>query len=205
MISDFDQSSSIRLVVPEAAPDLWLDPEQVTSLLDQIQPDMVINTLGWSDDGSLAEHSTVLAPLEILSELCRARDLVFCQLSNYRIFSGVKSGFVETDEPSPRDQCGAIYLAAEQLVAQIPKHMILRLSWVVGCEGSNLLTKILQPLLDQGCAEVIGERRGAPVGAGPRRRAPGAQCSLRRPGKMLWTRLADTLRRCTRTKMRYSS
>ncbi len=160
----FDQAGFLSLTHLNLQAGEWLQPETVSAALDRVNPHIIINTLGWSDDGRLASAAHLTEPTRVLVEACREREVAFIQLSSYRVFSGVKSGFVETDEPLPRDECGELYLACEKLVATLPRHIILRLSWVIGWQGENLLTKIINPLLAGDSAAIVGERRGSPVG-----------------------------------------
>ncbi len=154
----------LEAIAPVASGFDWLDPQQVRDYLDEQQPNLIVNTLGWSDDGKLTTESNLLSPLAVLIEQCTHRDLVLLQLSSYRVFDGTKSGFVESDEVVPRDECGRLHWLAEQMAAQLPSHLILRLSWVVGASGENLLTHLLEPVVAGETAAIVGERRGSPVG-----------------------------------------
>jgi len=141
----------------------WSQEQAVSRWLDQHPPDVIVNTCGWSDDGRLAAVDSLLTPCQVIASQCHSRNLVLLQLSNYRVFSGKKSGFTESDQTVPRDEVGELYLQVERAVAEVPRHIILRLSWVIGWRGVNLLTKIMQPLLAGGRAEIVRERRGSPV------------------------------------------
>jgi dTDP-4-dehydrorhamnose reductase len=54
-------------------------------------------------------------------------------------------------------------LAAERAVTACERHKIIRLSWIIGWRGENLMTKIASAAAQGGDAAIIAERRGAPV------------------------------------------
>lgn len=158
----FDRAGFIELLSLPGSVD-WSSETAVSDLLEAIQPDAVINVCGWSDDGSAATQENLVSPAATLAQQCAQRDLVLIQPSSYRVFKGDKSGFTESDGVHPRDSVGQLYVQVEQHAAQVSRHIILRLSWVVGWQGVNLLTKILNPLTSGGTAEIVSERRGSPV------------------------------------------
>ncbi|BFM08905.1 sugar nucleotide-binding protein [Halioxenophilus aromaticivorans] len=158
----FDQSGFMELMLlPQHLN--WGDETAVSRWLDAAKPDAIINTCGWSDDGRDASFQAIVEPAKVLATLCSERQWPLLQLSSYRVFNGEKSGFVEADELEPRDEVGELYRQAEQVVAEAPQHLILRLSWVIGWQGQNLLTRIMLPLLEGAQAEIVSERRGSPV------------------------------------------
>lgn len=160
--AEFDRGSFIELVTPSGEVD-WADKDQVDGVFASLKPCLVINTCGWSDDGEKATVADTLKPCQILAGLCAEQNSVFIQLSSYRVFKGDKSGFTELDAVEPRDSVGELYVQVEQSTALVPKHIILRLGWMIGWQGNNLLTKILAPLTAGIDAEIVSERRGSPV------------------------------------------
>jgi dTDP-4-dehydrorhamnose reductase len=138
--------------------------DEIYSQLESQSPDLVINTFGWSDTGEQLLSLPVLPVGEAITNYCSANDKVLLQLSNYRVFSGTKSGFLETDETCPRDACGKVFTELEELASQVEKLILLRLSWVVGAVGENLMTSVAAALWNNAPAKIHAERRGAPIG-----------------------------------------
>ncbi len=138
--------------------------DQIQFQLKKESPDLVINTFGWSDTGEQLLTLPVLPVGEAISHYCSSNDKVLLQLSNYRVFSGTKSGFLESDETSPRDTCGKVFTELEQMANSVEKLILLRLSWVVGADGENLMTSIADALWNDVPANIHAERRGAPIG-----------------------------------------
>lgn len=142
----------------------WYEPDFTLGYLAKNSPNLVINNFGWSDNGnflSLEKHSDVS---QCLVDGCRSIGSPLIQLSNYRVFSGKKSGFVESDDPVARDEIGAVYLDSEKIAESLEKHLILRLGWVLGSNGCNLLTEIASKFVAGVDAAIYSERRGSPVG-----------------------------------------
>lgn len=161
IINGFESSESIQLVVLDLKGNI--DSSSIKEMLARHGPQVVINTLGWSDLGTLAAEETLIEPARLLAQCCSEQDIILCHFSSHRVFGEVKSGFTESDTPSPTEPCGFLYAAAEKVVSTVPRHMIIRLSWTIGWSGENLLTKILRPMLASQSATVLGERRGSPV------------------------------------------
>ncbi|MCE2027355.1 sugar nucleotide-binding protein [Sessilibacter corallicola] len=136
----------------------------IQAKLTQCNPDMVINTYGWSDKGERLLDLPVVPVTQTISQYCSDNNKVLMQLSNYRVFSGTKSGFLESDEIEPRDSCGTVFAELEKIVAEVERHILLRLSWVIGATGENLMTTISESLWRGNQADIHAERRGAPVG-----------------------------------------
>ncbi len=136
----------------------------IQAKLTQCNPDMVINTYGWSDKGEQLLDLPVVSVAHTISQYCSDNNKVLMQLSNYRVFSGTKSGFLESDEIEPRDSCGIVFAKLEKIVAEVERHILLRLSWVIGAAGENLMTTISESLWRGNQADIHAERRGAPVG-----------------------------------------
>ncbi len=181
----FDQSGFMELVLPPQSID-WADPVVAGHWLDRTKPQAVINLCGWSDDGSQASFDGIVQPAHVLAEECTKRQLPLLFVSSYRVFSGAKSGFTETDDLEPRDTVGELYQQAEQAIAKHERHLILRLSWLIGWQGQNLLTRIMNPLLESECAEIVSERRGSPVSHDDVARVTNALCKQISCGAENW-------------------
>ncbi|GAB2190873.1 sugar nucleotide-binding protein [Sessilibacter sp. MAH1] len=142
----------------------WHEPDFTLAYLAKNAPNLVINNFGWSDNGNSLNLENHLAVAQCLVDGCRNIGSPLIQLSNYRVFSGKKSGFIESDEPVARDNIGEVYLNSEKIVEALDKHLILRLGWVLGASGSNLLTEIASKFVAGDDAAIFSERRGSPVG-----------------------------------------
>ncbi len=157
------ECETFPVIAPAAGEVDWSDAAAVKDLFSLRKPDIVINTLGWSDSGSGLDVKRFPQWVANITAACELRETVLIQLSSYRVFNGEKSEFAETDTVCPIGPSGEAYLAAESIVEKLPRHIVLRLSWVVGWRGDNLLTRLLVPLSAGKNAGIYGERRGAPT------------------------------------------
>ncbi len=157
-------SSDIQVVSLNLSDSTTENVCDIQATLTQCNPDMVINTYGWSDKGERLLDLPVVSVTQTIAQYCSDNNKVLMQLSNYRVFSGTKSGFLESDEIEPRDSCGTVFAELEKIVAEVERHILLRLSWVIGAAGENLMTTISESLWCGNQADIYAERRGAPVG-----------------------------------------
>jgi len=80
-----------------------------------------------------------------LAELAIKRDLTLLQISTDYVFDGTHQSHVEDEQFSPLSVYGQSKAAGDLSVSLVPKHYILRTTWVIG-EGKNFV----QTMLDLG-------------------------------------------------------
>lgn len=83
--------------------------------------------------------------VERLARLCVARGITLVHVSTDYVFDGTKvdaagvpAGYVEDDAVCPLSVYGASKAAGEVAVGMVPKHYLIRTSWVVG-QGKNFM------------------------------------------------------------------
>lgn len=155
----------LRLLQPTAGELAWDDAQAVADYVRRLRPDIVINTLGWSDASAEVDEKLLPQAAGYVAAACAPRQIPLIQMSNYRVFgSDNKSVHHEDDPPAPISTAGAAFWAAEQAVAAAhTQHINLRVSWVIASQGRNLLTDLLQSLA-AGEPWVVNRRlRGAPT------------------------------------------
>jgi len=126
------------------------DFERVDSLLQQTQPDAVINCAAWTDvDGCEAdiercEAINALGP-ENLARACRRIDARFLTISTDYVFDGTKEGFyTQRDDPNPLGVYAKAKLAGErQSQAAYARTIIVRSGFIFGEGGKNFLSTFL--------------------------------------------------------------
>jgi dTDP-4-dehydrorhamnose reductase len=77
-----------------------------------------------------------------LAEAAEEHDLILVHISSDYVFDGSKKDHIETEEFSPISVYGKTKAEADNLVAKVPKHYILRTSWVIG-DGNNFVRIML--------------------------------------------------------------
>lgn len=153
------------LIVPEEGEVDWGDALAVADYIERKRPDLVVNTLGWADLPDARQCELLSASVGNLGPVCGRLGIPMVQFSSYRVFGADnKSSHSERDDPSPLNDTGRAWLAAErELEAQVQKRVVLRLSWVVGAQGDNLLSRLLEQLFAHRPVVVNARLRGAPT------------------------------------------
>ncbi|PIQ24440.1 hypothetical protein COW36_24630 [bacterium (Candidatus Blackallbacteria) CG17_big_fil_post_rev_8_21_14_2_50_48_46] len=113
------------------------DISATLSLCERFQPDLIINTVAWTDvDGCERDYrvafeknvQTALA-VRLATEACEAK---LIHISTNDIFSGAQGHYSESDLPEPINHYSRTKYLAEQVVQDLPRALILRftfLSW----------------------------------------------------------------------------
>lgn len=166
------ERESFKLLLPLASELNWVDAEAVSAYLHQHQPDVVVNCYGWDElhhAGQTARDTTqcelfVMAATQ-LANICSDLNIPLVHFSSYRVFGGDnKSTHSEKDAVSPMSEVGRALVAAEQIIIErVPKHIVLRLSWVIGAYGDNMLTRLLDAFFAGAAVTANRRRRGAPT------------------------------------------
>jgi dTDP-4-dehydrorhamnose reductase len=117
--------------------------EQARSIIDQVAPDVVINTAAFHrvDDCEDQVEQTFLVNAYAVRNLawaCAAADAMFVHLSTDYVFGGPREApWHETDAPRPMNVYGVSKVAGEQFVRAIcPKHLVIRTSGLYGVAGA---------------------------------------------------------------------
>lgn len=147
------------------APD-WRDSDSVTAYIRHHQPAMIINAFGWSDLCAPGLAADIRAVADNLAHVCAVYQIPLLHLSSYQVFGcDNKNAHTEKDKPAPVNELGHAFLAAEHVLDEhLQKWIGLRLSWVIGSYGNNLLTQQLESIFTQrkisGASALL---RGAPT------------------------------------------
>ncbi len=110
---------------------------------------VVLNAAAYTNvDGAESPEGRVLAwkinaqAMANLAEVAREHDLTLVHISTDYVFDGTQAPHTETEDFSPLSAYGASKAAGDLIVSQLPKHYILRTSWVIG-EGKNFVRTML--------------------------------------------------------------
>ena len=87
-------------------------------------------------------------------------------LSTDYVFDGTKAGpYDEWDTPNPQSAYGRSKYAGEVEVAATPDATIVRIAWVFGVHGANIVKTILRVAADQPTLRFVDDQRGRPTEA----------------------------------------
>lgn len=128
---------------------LDITDEQAVSSFDWSGIECIINAAGYTNvDGAETEEGKKLAwavndrGVANLSKAAKENDILLVHISTEYVFDGTKDKRSEDEEPSPLSEYGKTKSAGDQHVLSLPKHYLVRTSWVVG-EGKNFVRTML--------------------------------------------------------------
>lgn len=95
-----------------------------------------------TDEGRVAAWRVNATAVSYLTEACRQHGMTLVHISSDYVFDGSNQPHFEDEDLSPLSVYGDSKAAGDLLVAQLPKHYILRTTWVIG-EGKNFVRTML--------------------------------------------------------------
>ena len=159
-----------KLLAPSAADLDWSDEQSLRAYFTKYQPDLILNSRGWEEAFQAGGQSTLVEAVSQLAQVCTdtsitEKPIPVIHLSSYSVFGGDSRGtHSEKDHVAPINDTGRAFVESERLIAEAcAKHIILRLSWVIGAYGDNLLTRLLGSFLAGASVSVNRHLRGAPT------------------------------------------
>jgi len=153
------------------------DPTALSTLLNQLQPKLIINTSGYTavdkaeTEMDLAFAINAKAP-ELMAQYAADHGATFLHYSTDYVFDGEKYGYyLEDDVRKPLGVYGKSKAAGEEAIARIfacnngsGQYAIFRTSWVYG-DGGNFIRTILRLAKDREELKIIDDQYGVPASA----------------------------------------
>ena len=147
-------------------------PATAAARVLEIRPDIVINAAAHTavdraeSEPALAAAINRDAPLA-MADACRKIGAKLIHLSTDYVFDGRKQApYVEDDPVAPLSVYGRTKEEGEAAVRiALPKHVILRTSWVFAAHGSNFLRTMLRLANERTELCVVADQQGAPTAA----------------------------------------
>ena len=142
-------------------------PTAVAECVAAVKPNFIVHAAAWtavdaceSDaEKAFAVNGTATASLVSAAEKVGAR---VAYVSTDYVFDGnKKSPYVETDAVNPQSVYGASKLAGEQALR--PIDLIVRISWVCGFHGANMVKTILRIAAAQPELTFVNDQIGNPT------------------------------------------
>lgn len=130
-------------------------------------PDVVIHAAAWTAvdacegdvDRAFAVNGTAT---QFVADAARDVGARVVYISTDYVFDGSKpTAYVETDEPNPRSVYGASKLAGERVMSECDA--IVRISWVCGHHGPNMVKTILRLADRQDELTFVNDQIGSPT------------------------------------------
>ncbi|KEI70483.1 hypothetical protein GV64_06815 [Endozoicomonas elysicola] len=100
-----------------------------------------------------------------LADCCNRQNATLVYISTYRVFDGIKKeAYSEKDIPNPSGVLATSRWQAEQQISErCPRHIILRLSWVISYKRTNLLKYLLDQISKEQEVAVVSDQQGCPT------------------------------------------
>ena len=123
-----------------------MNDNMIQDFIMNLKPEAIIHCAAYTAVDQAEEEVEICYQINaeavrVIAECAKALDIVMIYISTDYVFDGTKeSEYVETDTPNPINVYGASKLKGEQYVQQLlKKFYIVRISWVFGINGKNLL------------------------------------------------------------------
>ena len=101
---------------------------------------------------------------ENIVKVCRQLDIPLMYFSTDYVFDGLgEKPWHEYDERKPLNVYGQTKYEGELAVEKLPKHFIIRISWVFGVNGHNFIKTMLRLGKERGEVSVVDDQIGSPT------------------------------------------
>ncbi len=162
------------------------DATACRAALQRERPDVLLNCAAYTavdraESEPDAAHAINAEGPRHLAQSCRDLGIFLVHFSTDYVFDGnATRAYVETDAPAPSSVYGQTKLDGERAINEInPAHLILRLSWVYGNDGTNFYKTMLRLASDRSLLRVVADQAGVPNFAADLANA--VACALNRP------------------------
>src|SRR5690606_14043290 len=99
-----------------------------------------------------------------LVNIAKLHNAKFLYISTDYVFDGNKEGFYEIDDlPNPKSVYGLSKYFGEVETKKYNKHFIVRISWVFGKNGQNIVKTMLRLGQERGILNVVNDQIGSPT------------------------------------------
>ncbi|MGB0204934.1 MAG: dTDP-4-dehydrorhamnose reductase [Neptuniibacter sp.] len=148
------------------------DEQQIRDQLSEHLPDYVVNCAAY-DHVDEAEQQKELCDavnadgVEKLALACGDLSIPMFHLSTDYVFDGhYASGYTEEDDVAPLGVYGHSKWQGEEKLRQVlPRHIILRVSWLFSNKGNNFVLRTLDTAHGKKELEAVIDRKGCPTSA----------------------------------------
>jgi dTDP-4-dehydrorhamnose reductase len=142
-------------------------PADIREAFAATRPDVVIHAAAWTAvDACEGDAKRALAvngtATGFVAEIARDHGARVIYISTDYVFDGDKpTAYVETDQPNPQSVYGASKLVGERAMSD--HDAIVRISWVCGFHGPNMVKTILRLADNQSELKFVNDQIGSPT------------------------------------------
>lgn len=160
---------------PAANPDRlcgdFSDLAGLAETVRRVRPDVIVNAAAHTavdkaeSEPDLARTLNALAPGVLAAEANKLGAWLVHYSTDYVFDGSGDKPWVEDDAKTPLNVYGQTKLEGELAVANCPRHLILRTSWVYAARGGNFAKTMLRLAAERESLSVIDDQFGAPTSA----------------------------------------
>jgi dTDP-4-dehydrorhamnose reductase len=143
------------------------DAASVQAAVAAAQPDVVVHAAAWTavdacEGDPERAHRVNTAGTQHVADAAHALGARVVYFSTDYVFDGEKPDpYVESDHPNPQSVYGASKLGGESALG--PRDLVLRISWVCGFHGQNMVKTILRLAAEHETLRFVDDQRGHPT------------------------------------------
>ncbi|KEA64503.1 dTDP-4-dehydrorhamnose reductase [Marinobacterium lacunae] len=144
--------------------------KQLADVLAEVLPDYVVNCAGFNrvdpaEQDPQRAYAVNAEGVAGLAAMCGEMSIPLLHLSSDYVFDGhYASGYKESDEAAPLGIYGDSKWQGEEHIRRLlPRHIILRVSWIFSACGTNFLLRTLEQARHEPCIQAVDDRRGCPT------------------------------------------
>jgi len=147
------------------------DRATVLAAVATFQPDVVVHAAAFTAvDACESESERAFGVNAVgtrnVADAARRVDAHVIYLSTDYVFDGTKhTPYDEWDAPNPQSVYGRSKLAGELELARDPSATIVRISWVFGEHGANMVKTVLRLAAEHETLQFVDDQRGRPTAA----------------------------------------
>ena len=134
------------------------------------KPSVVVNGAAYTSVDRAEREPEIVAVANVtgpavLAAVCASTNVPLIHLSCDYVFNGTKkSAYVEGDRVAPLNVYGRTKAEGEAKVRELlPRHVILRTSWIYGPHGQNFLRNVLKLAAERDELRMVGDQIGCPT------------------------------------------
>lgn len=149
-----------------------LDPDFLESRIDDFEPEVVFNTVAWTQVDDAEDHPEEAMAVnrsipDALARIISSRPSIWLgQFSTDFVFSGYNSQpFTEKNAPNPANVYGKTKLAGEEAALGIlpDRACVIRTAWLFGPDRKNFVDTILKAGQEKNSLNVVTDQLGSPT------------------------------------------
>ena len=142
---------------------------QVHDVICNARVDAVIHCAAWTAVDKAEDEVDMCRKVnkdgtENIARVCQQLDIPLMYFSTDYVFDGLgEEPWHEYDKRKPLNVYGQTKYEGELAVEKLPKHFIIRISWVFGVNGNNFIKTMLRLGKERGEVSVVDDQIGSPT------------------------------------------